>query len=270
MEYIEKEGTDAKLWIFGDSFTGNRHQMDSWSILLHKHFVGIHAYTSSQGSRDIQTIIDMFLKNLHKIKENDFVIMMLPVLFRFRLPLENERGDMEYGHKDDHHYKNRFIGNNMYSSIIEVQKIKYYSSDNMEKYNSLKLESPLCYADPNMFILQDDDINKAVFNTASVIGIINSSKATSQNYNEILSSFKNYFPFKIQFYSWENQLDDSTVCTKKIIIEKCGIWETENDEWINTNGKFGRKGDEHWSKNMDKLFAEMVINDNPTYFNKNI
>jgi hypothetical protein len=270
MEYIEKEGSDVKLWIFGDSFTGIRHETDSWPVLLHKYFVGKHAYVSSQGSRDIQTIIDIFLKNLHKIKEDDFVILMLPVAFRFRLPLENLQKDVQYGNIKEHNYENMFIGNNMYDSIREIEKIKDDSFENMHKYNSLKLESPLCYADPRVFRLEDHDINKAKLNIASVIGIINSSKAVLRNYNEILSSFKNYFPFKIKIYSWENELDDSIVDTKNIITNKCNLWHTMEEDFIETNGESGLKGDGHWSKKMDKAFANMVIKENPKYFNQNL
>jgi hypothetical protein len=268
MEYIDK--TDSTLWIFGDSFAESRHENDSWTYLLHKEFIGKQLFVSGQGSRDIQTIIDIFLKNLHKIKENDFVILMLPVLFRFRLPLQTPRKRIEHSNPKEHNYDNLFIGNNLYDSIGELKKIKDDSFENMHKYNSLKLESPLCYADPRVFRLEDHDINKAKLNIASVIGIINSSKAVLRNYNEILSSFKNYFPFKIKIYSWENELDDSIVDTKNIITNKCNLWHTMEEDFIETNGESGLKGDGHWSKKMDKAFANMVIKENPKYFNQNL
>jgi hypothetical protein len=268
MEYINK--TDSTLWIFGDSFTEIRHGNDSWPNLLHKEFIGKHLFVSGQGSRDIQTIIDVFLKNLHKIKENDFVILMLPVLFRFRLPLQTPLKRIEHSNPKEHNYDNLFIGNNLYNSIGELEKIKDDSFENMQMYNAMQLEPPLCYVNPHIFRLEDNDVNKKKFTISSVIGMINCSKAVSQNYNEILSSFKNHFTFKIKFYSWTDELDNSIVDTKYNITQKCGMWHTLKDVWNETDGIDGNDSDVHWSKKMDKLFAEMIIKENPNYFNQNI
>ena len=62
----KKGGDDSKLWIIGDSFTGMGAYHNSWQYLLYEKFKGKHIYISSRGSRDIQTIFDIFLQNLYK------------------------------------------------------------------------------------------------------------------------------------------------------------------------------------------------------------
>jgi hypothetical protein len=263
MEHIDK--TDSKLWIIGDSFTGMRHENDSWPFILKESFIGRRTYVSSDGSRDIQTIIDIFLKNLHNIKQNDFVILMLPTTARFRLPLENPNVDTQFPDSEEGYYESLFIGNTRYDSIEELIKMKDYSFYDFQIYEQCKLEFPLSELDIDVF---RDIVNPKSF--TSIIKSINASKASIRNYNEILNSFKNYFPFKIELYSWIDELDETIVQTKKIITNKCGLWHTDWEDFIETNGESGKHGDSHWSKKMDKTFANMVIKENPKYFNQNL
>ena len=95
---------NRKLWIIGDSFTGTHPK--TWTFKICEQFIGEHYYVSSQGSRDIQTIFDIFLHKLHKIQPNDIVILFLPTLSRFRLPLETPYIDVEWS--DDLDNKNRY------------------------------------------------------------------------------------------------------------------------------------------------------------------
>ena len=71
IEIIEKQ-LKPILWVFGDSFTGMHHGVngtESWMWLVYKSFVGNKLHISSKGSRDVQTIIDIFLRNLKDIKK---------------------------------------------------------------------------------------------------------------------------------------------------------------------------------------------------------
>ena len=271
MEYIKKEGPDAKLWIIGDSFTGRRHDDKSWTDILYKSFIGNDMYVSSQSSRDIQTVIDIFLKNLHKIKPNDCVILMLPTTGRFRLPLQNPQKDMEYGDFRNDNYRNLFIGNSLYASINVVDE---------QTREKSKLESPLdkievgvlCDVEDDIFAVKRGWINKQVsmLSFASITSLINASNSSIKNYNEILKSFLLHFEFNIQIYSWVNELDNTIVNTKDVIIQKCGDWHTLSYEYYETNGKSGYPNDHHWSKKMDGLFAQMIIKEHPKYFNNSI
>lgn len=256
---------DGKLWIIGDSFTmvdANRYGENSWPQICSKAFRGGNYYVSSMGSRDIQTVFDIFLENLHKIKQNDFVILMLPTLTRFRLPLANPYVDCVYtsdispnGTPIQTNF-NSMIGDTMYTSIINT-----ITSDNLN--NEKHLERPLNQIDPKIF-LPNSDINS--LNLGDIMHLINSSKVMTDNWNSILKSIKSYVPFKLLCYSWINELDPSVVNTKDVITDKLGIWETLKGVWNKTNGKIGNKTDLHWSEDMNIRFAEDIIKSYPEYF----
>jgi hypothetical protein len=249
---------NGKLWIIGDSFTmrdESRYGENSWVEICSKAFKGGNYYVSSMGSRDIQTIFDIFLQNLHKIKPNDFVILMLPTLTRFRLPLANPYIDCAYtsdvlaaGSPNQTNF-NSMIGDRMYtSSNLTNEKI---------------LEWPLNQIDPKIFV-PNHDINSP--NLANIMNLINSSKTMNDNWNSILKSIKSYVQFNLLYYSWTNELDPSVVNTRDVIIDKLGIWETIRGVWNKTNGVHGDKNDLHWSEDMNIKFAEDIIKSYPQYF----
>lgn len=251
MEF-KREGTEQKLWIIGDSFTGNSNDLNTWTWLLYQSFIGKRLYISSQSSRDAQTVIDVFLRNLKDIKNDDFVILMMPTMARYRLPLKEARYDVELhseftqsGQKQYH--LDYFMGNNYYSSTQESKLI----------------EEPIDLIDFKNFIKTKPNEEP---NTDSIITLINSSNANIKNTNEILKSFLQYFPFKIAIYSWADELDESIVMTKSKIIENIGIWHTKGNEWEESNGEFGKKSDSHWSVKMDKAISDFIIKTYPEYF----
>ena len=96
--------------------------------------------------------------------------------------------------------------------------------------------------------------------------MINSSKVFTNNWNLILKSIQSYVPFKLLYYSWENELDSSIVNTRDVITDELGIWETLEDVWKNTNGERGDKADGHWSEDMNIKFAKHIIKSYPQYF----
>jgi len=89
--------TNQRLWIFGDSFATLRNGNNSWQLLLKDKFVGKNMIVSGRGGRDIQTIIDIFLKSLHLINEDDFVVMIIPTSIRVRYPIKNDKVIIDYG-----------------------------------------------------------------------------------------------------------------------------------------------------------------------------
>jgi hypothetical protein len=256
---------DGKLWIIGDSFTmvdTNRYGENSWPQICSKAFRGGNYYVSSMGSRDIQTVFDIFLENLHKIEPNDFVILMFPTLTRFRLPLANPYVDCVYtnditpeGHPIQTNF-NSMIGDTMYTSIIDT-----ITSDNLT--NEKALEWPLNQIDPKIFLSNGD---ARYPNLADIMHLINSSKVMTNNWNSILKSIKLYAKFKLLCYSWTNELDPLVVNTKDVITDKLGIWETLKGVWNKTDGKMGDKSDLHWSEDMNIRFAEDIIKSYPQYF----
>lgn len=228
-----------KLWIIGDSFS-DFSDNDKWTKIISNNFNG-EANISSNGSRDFQTILDIFLKNLKNISKNDFVILIIPSLVRVRLPLKNStlaingNGNSELGF-------DYFIGATSY-----VKDSPY-----------CKLEHPLCDVDEFILASQVDN---------TIWSISNSSDASKKNYIEILESLKTYLPFEIFIWSWENEINSDIVMNKNQIIEEIGFWETLNDEWLNTNGIHGTANDLHWSTKTHKAFADYLIVKFPQFFN---
>jgi hypothetical protein len=257
-------GTDAKLWIIGDSFAGMSGFDKSWQYQLYSNFIGKHIYVSSRGSRDIQTIFDIFLRNLYRIKPNDFVILMFPTLSRFRLPLKTPYMDVEWSNtmeldKKDGTNTNSFIGNLAYRSIEDIAPI---GEEELHK-QQFELEFPLNTIEKSIF--QPNDPYKQP-NFANITQMINCSNVIVNNWNSILKSIKSYVSFNITYYSWTNELDSSFINTKDIITKECGMWHTLHDEFIDTNGKAGVYLDGHWSENMNIKFAEHIIKNYPQYF----
>ena len=257
---------NSKLWIIGDSFAGIGHGLDSWQWSIYESFIGNSIYCSSKGSRDVQTIIDIFLRNLKDIKKDDFVILVLPTMSRFRLPLKLPRYDVELAHSKKcgygttTNYVDYFAGNSFYTSV----------ADDTNRFDAI-LEEPLNLFDYKRFMIHNTDrMMRKDFqetNIGSIISMINTSDASIKNMNEILKSFVQYFPFKLIMYSWTDEFDDSIVLSKSQIIEEIGFWHTFLDELRETNGKSG-KDDVHWSKKMDKAFSEYIIKEYSEYFKK--
>jgi hypothetical protein len=212
---------DRKIWIIGDSFTmidEGRYGKNSWPDICIKHFKGNNYYVSSMGSRDIQTVFDIFLENLYKIKQDDFVILMLPTLTRFRLPLMNPYVSVTYSNTHHKFYNtNSMIGGVQYAAHASMQS---------PKNCHYELEWPLNEIDPMTFRPNED---MRYPNTANIMQMINSSKAFANNWNLILKSIQSYLPFKLLYYSWENELDKSIINTKDVIKNELGIWETLQD-----------------------------------------
>jgi hypothetical protein len=261
-----KLGDDSKIWIIGDSFTGMGANENSWQYILYKNFVGMHIYVSSKGSRDVQTIFDIFLKNLYKINPNDFVILMFPTLTRFRLPLEYKHIDVEWSSdlvrdKIGDVHTTSFIGNSAYTS--QVSSIPPKNEEEEFNRRQFLLEWPLNHLNPSMFEPNPNDKEQ---NFANITQLINSSKVMIDNWNAILKSIQSYVPFKLLYYSWANELDASIVNTKSVLTNELGMWKTLNDEYNETNGQFGKKDDVHWSESMNIEFAENIIKSYPQYF----
>jgi hypothetical protein len=262
------EKTNQKLWIFGDSFTEIRGE-HPWQKILHKNFLGKNIYVSGKGSRDLQTVFDIFLQKLQFIKPDDFVIIFFPSLIRFRLPLEKPYVDVAfsndiYGDLTNDTNKHSMIGNPVYVSImsdmsddVEMERVK----------NEIKLEYPLNKINPEQFAPMAPDKKP---NFANITEFINTSKASVNNWNTILKSIQLYIPFKLLYYSWTEELDSNIVDTKSIITNDLGMWHTLIDEYIETSGKSGAPNDVHWSDKMSAAFAMHIIKKYPEYFKMDI
>ena len=256
---------NRKLWIIGDSFAGG--YSNAWIFKLCEQFIGEHYYISSRGSRDTQTIFDIFLHKLYKIQPNDIVILFLPTLSRFRLPLETPYIDVEWSSnlpfdRISSVNINSMIGNSAYASI--AKDIPPIGDEELHK-KQLTLEWPLNHINPSIF--EPNPINKEP-NFANISHMINTSKAFVDNWNRILKSVQSYVPFKLLCYSWTDEYHSDCVIGRSQITSNLGFWESWNNVWEKTNGEQGRKDDFHWSTKMHESFANYVIQTNSEYFNK--
>lgn len=238
---------DNKLWIFGDSFANcgdNTKGEIHWTQIICSKFKGENYYVSSKGSRDFQTILDIFLRNLKNISKNDFVILIVPSLGRVRVPLQIPTMDVE--HSDI-----------KYNYDLRSKHIDYFMGEssyrNEGKYDVL--ENPLTNIDEHI-------LRKSL----EISSIINDSNASKNNYLEIIESLKSYLPFEIFVWSWDNQIESQLVLNRNEITEIIGYWHTLRNLYEETNGEEGKQGDVHFSPKMHKAFADYIIVKFPQYF----
>jgi len=244
----------SKLWIIGDSFTGFGNRPNkNWVQQVSDKFKGESFIVKSKPSRDFQTILDIFLRNLKNISKDDFVILVVPTLSRVRLPRYEKAWDIEYTNLK-----------------IEFETIDTWEGDNSHfdyfiGSKSYRKETPFLdfrLAEP-FFELEDDEVDKMIQTTE----IINDSDASKENYIEILKSLKEYLPFEIFIWSWNNEIESDIIINKNQIEKEIGFWHTIYDEWKETNGLVGTEGDHHFSKKMHNAFANYLINKFPQFFN---
>jgi len=262
---------DNTLWIFGDSFSIEFWENNSWSQLLFKSFYSklysdIKPFPDElngenvkyrddysdnplyinycQSSIDVHTIIDTFLANLYQIKENDFVVIVLPTISRVRIPIidffppktqTNKRIDDRY---------NRFLFEG--ESHLDYQR----------KETRDLIESPINLMDYNEYL----KIIEGML-------LFNSSDAELDSINKVLYSLKKSFNFGIYLMSWTDELDPTIVDTKDVLTEKIGFWETlanlyERGDDVPEN----YKDNFHWSERMDGAVANYIIKTHPKYF----
>lgn len=236
-----------KLWIFGDSFTGTGN--GQWTVKCCEKFKGDRYYVSSDGSRNTQTIIDIFLRKLQLIEPHDLVILILPTSNRVRLPLETPRIDVEhtneYLNQDDRSkHLDYFIGTHQ------------YEKDRPEK----KLEYPLTDLDELTLENSNSELN------INLEKIVNSSKASIRNYSEIIKSLQTFVYFEMMVMSWTDEYE-YPIISKNELTTEIGYWESLHDLWKKTKGVEGKKDDFHWSPNMHQSVSEYIIKKYPKYFN---
>lgn len=248
----------SKIWIFGDSFTGSSTDRQSaWTEIVIKKFKGKNHHVSSKGSRDVQTIIDIFLRNLKDIKPEDLVILFLPTTARYRLPRIEPIVDVEKSNK-------------LTTLKQKEEHLEFFSHLKFSDDGKSILEYPLGLIDETKWHFSPPlETNSAEINFtyADVLSIIAGSNAMKNNLNEILFSFKNYFPFGIALFSWTDEYDENNVIGKKQLTNEIGFWHTLRDLYEETNGEYGGMGDAHFSPKMHKAFADYLIVKFPQFFN---
>lgn len=254
------------LWIIGDSFVESNIETPNWVDIVRDKFNGNNMFLNACPGRDIQTIMDTFYKNLFNISEDSLVLIFLPSLARLRYP-KNKK------------YFNQFL---------ETGVQKYFNSDVKEDFKELFLHHIDNENNTNFRVELDFPFNSLNYNeyTKSSVNynylneindnlnitnvdfakLLNANDACLQNWNDILKSLTYFVKFNLIFFSWTDEFSSECVFTKSKITKQIG-WHTNDDDWNETNGLSGKIYDEHFSKKMHKLFSELIIKNNPKYFN---
>jgi hypothetical protein len=224
----------SKLIVIGDSFvtplTYSKNyniNTDYWVNVLiqYEMFKEKELYVDGRGGRDIQTIIDNWIKVLPILNEEDFLIVAIPFFKRTRIPVNkydislNKIGIV-----------NRFIGT---SSWMKHESLPEFMDCELTVDNLIK--------------------------KMETQELINSSVQSEENYIEIISSLKKITKSNIYIFSWADiNYDNDAIEDKKILESKIGKFETLTDLWIKTNGKFGVEKDSHWSYDYNVKFAKYL------------
>jgi hypothetical protein len=223
------------LFVIGDSFcrdtfyvkpTLNQNKVFWANELSYK--LGTNLICDGEPSRDVQTIIDNWIKVLPHIKPEDYLVICIPFFKRTRLPLSEK--NYQIFEKGDVKYVNRFVGTPSYDNTnTEIETFG-------KQYSWKKFEADLKTQE-----------------------IINGSNASQLNFIEIIESLYHLTNAKKFVFSWDIMdfksyiIEDKDVLTKNI-----GIWETHRDVYYESNGKHGLENDIHWSYKMNILFSEYL------------
>ena len=263
----------SDLWIIGDSFAESNADGDYWTDILMENFNGNNRYLNACPGRDIQTTMDVFYKNIHNISDTSLVIIFLPTVARLRYPkkdryftrfLETGWRKSNMDDKTEHNFKEYFLHSPKadYPNGEPRQELDFpFDSFDYSKLDNTRLITYNYKNEPERFEEAIDGISCMDF-----ARLLHTNEATIQNWNDIFHSAKHGYPFKVLFFSWTDEFDVKSVFTKKLTTLLNGYWHTLNDEYNETNGESGDANNEHFSLKMHKVFADLIISMNKTYF----
>jgi len=272
------------FFVFGDSFAQPNINESDWFSILLNNFKLDKYFNNYCPARDTQTIMDAFYSNLHLIKDGSLVVIWLPSLARLRYPkgeqFFDKFCDASYLTNDDTFVKSSEyypINFNADEFFVYWPYENYPNGDGRKEldfpFNSLNFESLNSNEYVRYNYLTEDgkelikDTLKLGITPVDFAKLLSANKATSKNWTNIFKSLKKFCKFEIIFVSWTDEYDSDIVFGKKQITKEIGVWHTEHDDFVESNGTSGIEWDEHFSKKMNKLFAEWVIKKYPKYFN---
>jgi hypothetical protein len=227
-----------KIIIIGDSFCGKmdwvrpqpNESKSFWPEVLKDKLVDYEVIVDSYPSRDIQTIIENWIRLIKHLKENDFLIICLPYFRRTRLPLDENH--YTQSKIDEDTLYTRFVGTPSYNN--DYTSLEFWGKDNTWKY----FENKLSHQE-----------------------IINTSISNQKTTLEVIESLIELTKSKTYVFSWDYMdIKSSKIEDKDTLISNIGFWETHQDVYQLTNGQFGLEGDFHWSYRMNLYFGNYLIN----------
>lgn len=222
-----------KIYILGDSFCHSYTNNDEfWPNRLVKSLKNEYELVvNSFPSRDVQTIIDNWIKLLKHIDKNDILIVCIPFFIRLRVPLDKKNW-----------METKWDGGTLMDRFVTHHS--WYQSD-----------SQIIYV--NGGPISKEKLNeKVTFFEAMFFD----NESVHKNYNEVIESLDKITNCKKYIFSWDDMKYKTDVIEyKSDITNKIG-WHTMHDVYVETNGLRGIYWDFHWSFEFQKTFAEYLFN----------
>jgi len=220
----------GRLLIIGDSFARPSYRNeDFYGTLLKKNLPNIEVKADGEPSRDVQTIIDHWIKAIPELDEDDYLIVVIPFFGRTRLPIDKKHwGFFKIGETN---LTNRFVGTPSYNS--ESVEIEFYGKKFDKEYFMELLK-------PQEIILSGD--------------------ASEHNFLEIIESLEKITRSKKYIFTWDNKESPKRTFDSKIeLSKKMGGWKTLHQEFIESGGTKGKEYDRHWAPATHILFSNFII-----------
>lgn len=231
-----------RIFIIGDSFChflptsksfyqNSKNATIKWNQWLTWEYPNIEIVNDSYVSRDLQTIIDNWIKIIPQLNTKDFLILGIPSYFRQRVPLSMK--DWQKNSWSKGKITNRFVTHHSWYTT-ESEKIYVGNSE-----------------------ITKDELNYYI----GFFETLMASNSVAYNYIELIDSLYNITPCKKYLFSWDD-LDPSSkyIDTKSILTKKLGMWTTESDLYNQSNGEYGIKDDFHWDYRTERRFFEFIKN----------
>lgn len=194
---------NKKILFIGDSWVTNffnsNPPYDSNDIYRFWFEKKITPYFLGNPGRDTQTILDIWIKYLPYLSEEDLLVVFLPSFIRTRLP-KSEYGSL---HLDDDTsiFYDYFVGTKSYSP--KEISLEIWEKQHTKEYFVEKLETQ---------------------------ELINGSNASILNFIEVIDSLYKMTPCKKIIHCWDyKKFDSDKIIYREEMTELLGMWDTIPD-----------------------------------------
>jgi len=229
-----------RLFVIGDSFTVPCRYTKGWDDsvfwierlrdLLKLNDVDI--IVDGLANRDVQTILDNWIKLIPYLNQNDRLVICLPYFRRTRVSVEESHWYKSYRpYPKGIKIINRYIGPQMYNPTHI--SLEFWKKE-----------------------LKQEELMKMMQNQE----IINSTTSSQLNQIEVVESLIKLTPCDNFIFTWdtmEHQVE--FIKDKSFLTKEIGFWQTLNDQWYETNGEIGQKNDFHWGSEFNIKFADYLF-----------
>jgi hypothetical protein len=221
-----------KILFIGDSWVTNLflHELEGPESTMHQFWVKnrYEPYFLGAPSRDTQTILDIWIKHINCLSENDILVIFLPLFGRTRLP-RKDYGSFPNG--DFPRFNHFFIGTKSYHPKDDFLEIWGNQYEPEYFYKELETQE-----------------------------LINGSNASILNYTEVIDSLYKLTPCKKIVHCWDyKKFDSDVIIYREEMTKLIGDWETRAHVYERTNGKQESQGDAHWSVDMNMKFMNFLL-----------